>query len=227
MRCIDRHNLRASDTSNGNSGTSGPRKVFRKRCRPLTAAGLLALPGVVAVVGALVTAAISFAILVGVTPITPDETTTHCADRHQHAFRRGADRAHRPRGSSHRHGEAARKGRVAAACAHRRHVLADRRAAGDPCRRHRVDHARHRPRSLVRDPHQDDHQLVPFDRRSLCAGKRAQPAGHDAVDGQRPRQCAHPLRPRPHRISRISRASRPSAGRWPMRRSSASTGPSS
>ena len=32
---------------------------------------LLALPGVVAVVGALVTAAISFAILVGVTPITP------------------------------------------------------------------------------------------------------------------------------------------------------------
>jgi two-component system nitrogen regulation sensor histidine kinase NtrY len=37
---------------------------------------LLALPGVVAVVGALVTAALSFAILVGVTPITPDETTT-------------------------------------------------------------------------------------------------------------------------------------------------------
>jgi two-component system nitrogen regulation sensor histidine kinase NtrY len=37
---------------------------------------LLALPGVVAVVGALVTAAVSFAILVGVTPITPDETTT-------------------------------------------------------------------------------------------------------------------------------------------------------
>ena len=37
---------------------------------------LLALPGVVAVVSALVTAAISFAILVGVTPIRPDETTT-------------------------------------------------------------------------------------------------------------------------------------------------------
>jgi len=37
---------------------------------------LLALPGVVAVVGALVTAAVSFAILVGVTPIAPDETTT-------------------------------------------------------------------------------------------------------------------------------------------------------
>ncbi|MEW9835626.1 sensor histidine kinase NtrY-like [Mesorhizobium marinum] len=37
---------------------------------------LLALPGVIAVVGALVMAAISFAILVGVTPIAPDETTT-------------------------------------------------------------------------------------------------------------------------------------------------------
>jgi two-component system nitrogen regulation sensor histidine kinase NtrY len=37
---------------------------------------LLALPGVVAVVGALITSAISFAILVGITPIVPDETTT-------------------------------------------------------------------------------------------------------------------------------------------------------
>lgn len=37
---------------------------------------LMALPGVIAVVGALVTAAISFAILVGATPIIPDETTT-------------------------------------------------------------------------------------------------------------------------------------------------------
>jgi two-component system nitrogen regulation sensor histidine kinase NtrY len=45
---------------------------------PVAADGrrLLALPGVVAVVGALITAAISFAILVGVTPIAPDETTT-------------------------------------------------------------------------------------------------------------------------------------------------------
>jgi two-component system nitrogen regulation sensor histidine kinase NtrY len=34
---------------------------------------LLALPGVVAVAGALVTAAISFAILVGATPIVPNE----------------------------------------------------------------------------------------------------------------------------------------------------------
>ena len=37
---------------------------------------LLALPGVVAIVAALATAAVSFAILVGATPITPDETTT-------------------------------------------------------------------------------------------------------------------------------------------------------
>jgi two-component system nitrogen regulation sensor histidine kinase NtrY len=37
---------------------------------------LLALPGVVAIAGALLTAAVSFTILVGATPITPDETTT-------------------------------------------------------------------------------------------------------------------------------------------------------
>lgn len=37
---------------------------------------ILALPGVVAIVAALVTAAVSFAILVGVTPIIPDSTTT-------------------------------------------------------------------------------------------------------------------------------------------------------
>ena len=37
---------------------------------------LLALPGVIAIVAALLTAAISFTILVGATPITPDEKTT-------------------------------------------------------------------------------------------------------------------------------------------------------
>lgn len=37
---------------------------------------LLALPGVVAIAAALVSAAVSFAILIGVTPITPDSTTT-------------------------------------------------------------------------------------------------------------------------------------------------------
>lgn len=37
---------------------------------------LLALPGILAIVGALFTAGISFAVLLGVTPIVPDETTT-------------------------------------------------------------------------------------------------------------------------------------------------------
>ncbi|MEP9398495.1 PAS domain-containing sensor histidine kinase [Mesorhizobium sp. KR2-14] len=37
---------------------------------------LLALPGILAIVGALLTAAISFAILVGATPLTPNETIT-------------------------------------------------------------------------------------------------------------------------------------------------------
>lgn len=37
---------------------------------------LLALPGIVAIVGALIAAGVSFAILVGVTPITPNEKTT-------------------------------------------------------------------------------------------------------------------------------------------------------
>ncbi|MCO6050577.1 PAS domain-containing sensor histidine kinase [Mesorhizobium sp. RP14(2022)] len=52
-----------------------------QRKLPRTRAGsdgrrLLALPGVIAVVGALLTAAVSFAILMGATPITPDQTTT-------------------------------------------------------------------------------------------------------------------------------------------------------
>jgi two-component system nitrogen regulation sensor histidine kinase NtrY len=37
---------------------------------------LLALPGIIAIVGALIAAGVSFAILVGVTPITPNEKTT-------------------------------------------------------------------------------------------------------------------------------------------------------
>ena len=37
---------------------------------------LMALPGILAIIGALLTAAVSFAILVGATPITPDRTTT-------------------------------------------------------------------------------------------------------------------------------------------------------
>ena len=44
--------------------------------RPQKGRRLLVLTGVVAIVGALISAAVSFAILVGVTPITPDNTTT-------------------------------------------------------------------------------------------------------------------------------------------------------
>jgi two-component system nitrogen regulation sensor histidine kinase NtrY len=43
---------------------------------PVEGRRLLVLTGVVAIVGALISAAVSFAILVGVTPITPDNTTT-------------------------------------------------------------------------------------------------------------------------------------------------------
>lgn len=49
-------------------GFSGPATTEGRR--------LLALPGVVTIVAALITAAVSFAILVGVTPIVPDEATT-------------------------------------------------------------------------------------------------------------------------------------------------------
>jgi two-component system nitrogen regulation sensor histidine kinase NtrY len=52
-----------------------PRPLFSP-ASPVDARRLLALPGVVAIVCALLTAAVSFAILVGATPITPDETTT-------------------------------------------------------------------------------------------------------------------------------------------------------
>ncbi|MDH6234684.1 two-component system nitrogen regulation sensor histidine kinase NtrY [Mesorhizobium soli] len=54
--------------------------IFRRSIFPAQPGGdgrrLLALPGIIAVVGALLTAAVSFAILVGATPITPNETIT-------------------------------------------------------------------------------------------------------------------------------------------------------
>ncbi len=53
---------------------AGP--LFRKAGGRSDARRLLAMPGVIAIIGALLTAAVSFAILVGVTPITPDEPTT-------------------------------------------------------------------------------------------------------------------------------------------------------
>ena len=50
-------------------------------------------------------------------------------------------------------GAPARPRRRAAACAHRRAVLGDRRGAGDPGRGRRQHHARPRPRPLVLHPH--------------------------------------------------------------------------
>lgn len=50
--------------------------LFRKAGARSETRRLLAMPGVIAIVGALLTAAVSFAILVGVTPIAPDERTT-------------------------------------------------------------------------------------------------------------------------------------------------------
>ncbi|WP_054309863.1 PAS domain-containing sensor histidine kinase [Mesorhizobium sp. 1M-11] len=52
---------------------SGP--LFR-RSGVQEARRLMALPGIIAIIGALLTAAVSFAILVGATPIVPDRTTT-------------------------------------------------------------------------------------------------------------------------------------------------------
>src|SRR5690606_39501224 len=50
--------------------------VFSRNATVRDTRRLLALPGVLAIVGALLTAAVSFAILVGVTPLTPDAVTT-------------------------------------------------------------------------------------------------------------------------------------------------------
>ena len=140
------------------------------------------------------------------------------ADRGQCRLRAAADRADRPRAAPHLCRAPARQGGVAPACAHRHHVRA---GGGDP-RHHgrggRFDHARRRPRPLVPDPHQDDHQLVAVDRRRLRPGERPQSAGHDAVDGLRPRPGALGLQPRPHRLSRTDDASRRSDETSPMPR---------
>ena len=141
---------------------------------------LLVLTGVVAIVGALISAAVSFAILVGVTPITPDNTTTLTLIAVNAGFvllligliGRELRRIYVA--------QAARQGGVAPACAHRHHVRAGRGDPGHHGRRRRLDHARHRPRPLVRDPDQDDHQLVAVDRRrsmsrrmpAICRARR-------------------------------------------------------
>lgn len=53
--------------------TSSP--VFAGAAAPASGRRLLALPGIVAIVGGLITAALSFAVLVGATPIQPDAST--------------------------------------------------------------------------------------------------------------------------------------------------------
>ncbi len=112
---------------------------------------LLVLTGVVAIVGALISAAVSFAILVGVTPITPDNDDHAHSDRGQCGLRAVADRLDRTRAPPHLRRPAARQGSVAPACAHRHHVRAGRGDPGHHGRHRRIDHARHRPRPLVRD----------------------------------------------------------------------------
>ncbi|MBV2144563.1 PAS domain-containing sensor histidine kinase [Falsochrobactrum sp. TDYN1] len=74
MRCIDAtllgnmvnmetaHLMTDTDTADQSSGNEGRR--------------LLALPGIITVVSALITASLSFAILIGITPLTPDRTVT-------------------------------------------------------------------------------------------------------------------------------------------------------
>ena len=146
---------------------------------------LLALPGVIAVVGAMLTAAVSFVVLLGgVEPyVAPNERTTLAVIAVNAIFvlllialiGREAHRILRRDG--------ARQGGLPPACPHRYHVLAGGRHSRHPGGGRGLDHARHRPRPLVRDPHQDDHQLIAVDRRSICPGKRPQSAEHDIVDG--------------------------------------------
>jgi two-component system nitrogen regulation sensor histidine kinase NtrY len=74
MRCID-------DTREDGSGHMSVQMPAMNTHVPEAAKAtdgrrLLALPGILAIVGALLMAGISFAVLLGVTPITPDETTT-------------------------------------------------------------------------------------------------------------------------------------------------------
>ena len=78
----NRHNaLHTSDTSDGVFGLMASDTTILDAANysePAPADGrrLLVLTGIVAIVGALIGAAVSFAILVGATPITPDNTTT-------------------------------------------------------------------------------------------------------------------------------------------------------
>ncbi|WP_442865935.1 ATP-binding protein [Aminobacter sp. HY435] len=75
MRCIDAPQLMSQHGSMAIQAQPLNEPLFPGKGRQ-DGRRLLALPGVLAIVAALVSAAVSFAILVGVTPITPDSTTT-------------------------------------------------------------------------------------------------------------------------------------------------------
>ena len=178
---------------------------------------LLALPGVVAVVGALVTAAISFAILVGVTPITPDETTTLALIGINTAFVLfligliGRE--------VHRIAVARRRGKAASRL-HVRIVAMFSLVAVLPAILVAVI------ASITLDIGLDrwfEIRTKTIINSSLSIaeayvqGERPQPSGHDAVDGERSRQCARALRSRPHRLSRIHEPAGRRTGACPRR----------
>ena len=74
MRCIDVTHMNIyGEMAIPGSTLKAP--LFR-RSAVQEARRLLALPGIIAIVGALLAAGVSFAILVGVTPITPNRTIT-------------------------------------------------------------------------------------------------------------------------------------------------------
>ncbi|WP_182520418.1 PAS domain-containing sensor histidine kinase [Ochrobactrum sp. RH2CCR150] len=75
MRCIDATLLGIMVNMNATNLTTDMDKT-EQSSRKGEGRRLLALPGIITVVSALVTASISFAILIGITPITPDRTVT-------------------------------------------------------------------------------------------------------------------------------------------------------
>ncbi|WP_266035362.1 HAMP domain-containing protein, partial [Brucella intermedia] len=75
MRCIDATllgNMVNMNTANLTANMNGEEQSSQSG----EGRRLLALPGIITVISALVTASISFAILIGITPITPDRTVT-------------------------------------------------------------------------------------------------------------------------------------------------------
>ena len=165
---------------------------------------LLWLPGVGAILGALITAAASFAILVGVTPITPTPQTTLILAGINGAFililiglivrevLRILEARQRGKAASRLHVRIVTmfRARGRHSSDHRRHL--------------RVDHAEYRPRPLVRDPHQDDHQFIAVDIAEAYVQENARNLqGTTLSMAYDLDQCAHALQSGPDRISRF------------------------